>query len=81
MFISAMCNSSFKTIIERKLNNRLVHKVFFMHTPSFWFGIEQNFGFTPDTIEEIRISVVVQMLFAGPLAIREKDVGVGLDLQ
>ena len=76
-----MCNSSFKTFTERNLNDRLVHKVLFVYTPSFWFGIEQNLGFTPDTIEEIRISVFVQMLFAGPLTVREKNIGVGLILQ
>ena len=76
-----MCNSSFKTFTERNLNDRLVRKVLFVHTPSFWFGIEQNLGFTPDTIEEIRISVFVQMLFAGPLTVGEKNIGVGLILQ
>ena len=81
MFISAMCISSFKSFIKRNLDNRLVPKVFFVHTPSFWFGIEQNFGFTPHFIEEIRISVFVQILFAGPLTVREKDIGVGLVLQ
>ena len=81
MFISAMCNSSFKSFIKRNLDNRLAHKVFFVHTPSFWFGIEQNLGFSPDTIEEIRISVFVQMLFAGPLTVGEKNIGVGLILQ
>jgi hypothetical protein len=54
--------------------------VFFVHTPSFWFGIEQNFGITPDTLEEIRISVFVQMLFTSPLTVSEKDIGVGLVL-
>ena len=76
-----MYNSSFKTFTNRSLNYRLVPKVFFKYTPSFWLGIEQNFGFTPNTIEEIRISVFVQMLFASPLAIGEKDIGVGLILQ
>ncbi len=81
MFISAMGNSSFKSFIERNLDNRLVLKVFFVHTPSFWFGIEQNLSFTPDIIEEIRISVFVQMRFASPLTVGEKDFGVGLVLQ
>ena len=81
MFISTMCNSSFKTFTERNLNDRLVYKVFVVHTPSFWFGIEQNLGFTPDTIEEIRISVFVQMLFTSPLTVREKNIGVVLILQ
>lgn len=76
-----MYNSSFKTFIERNLKDRLIPKAFFVYTPSFWLGIEQDFGFTPNTIKEIRISVVVQMLFAGPLAICEKDIEVGLVLQ
>lgn len=76
-----MYNSSIKTFTNRNLNDRLVHKVLFVHTPSFWFGIEQNLGFTPDTIEEIRISVFVQMLFASPLTVSEKNIGVSLVLQ
>ena len=81
MFISTMYNSSFKTFIERNLYDRLVPKVFFMHTPSFRLGIEQNLGFTPDTIEEIRISILVQMLFTSPLTVCEKDIGISLVLQ
>ena len=76
-----MCNSSFKSFIKKNLDNRLAHKVFFVNTPSFWFGIEQNFGFTPDIIEEIRISIFVQILFTSPMTVCEKDIGIGLVLQ
>ena len=76
-----MYNSSFKTFTERNLYDRLVPKVFFVHTPSFWLGIEQNLGFTPDIIEEIRISILVQILFTSPLTVREKDIGISLVLQ
>ena len=75
-----MYNSSIKTFTNSSLNYRLVPKVFFKHAPSLWLGFEQNFGFTPNTTEEIRISVIVQMLFASPVAIREKYIGVGLIL-
>lgn len=76
-----MYNSSIKTFTNRNHNHRLFPKVFFKHAPSFWLGIEQNFGFTPNIIEEIRISVFVQMFFASPLTIGEKDIGVSLVLQ